>query len=112
MGIRPIFSERQLTPYKEGQEAEMPEEPILINGQEEYEVERILRERISRGKLQLLIRWKGYGPEYDTWQTLDTLTNAVAAVTQYYKEHESQYPSKRKVLEDWIEKYTNPNITA
>ncbi|KAK6045605.1 chromo' (CHRromatin Organization MOdifier) domain protein [Cooperia oncophora] len=35
---------------------------------EEYVVEKILDKRIRKGKVEYYIRWKGYGPEEDTWE--------------------------------------------
>ncbi|CAO4377090.1 unnamed protein product [Caenorhabditis nigoni] len=35
------------------------------NGQ--YRIEKVLDERIVRGKKQVLVRWEGYGPEFDSW---------------------------------------------
>ncbi|KAL0491213.1 hypothetical protein AKO1_013300 [Acrasis kona] len=52
-------------------------ERIEIESQDEeevYEVEKILNKRITRGKVIYLLRWKGYGPEYDTWEPSCNLT--------------------------------------
>lgn len=39
----------------------------------DYEVEDILDQRVKFSKLQYLIRWKGYGPQHDTWERADGL---------------------------------------
>ena len=53
--------------------------PDIIEGKEEYEVERILKSRKARGrggKKQYLVRWLGYGEEHDSWIHKDNLGNA------------------------------------
>jgi hypothetical protein len=43
------------------------------NGVAEYEVECVLAQRGSGARRELLIRWKGYGPEHDQWQSRSQL---------------------------------------
>ncbi|CAJ0945531.1 unnamed protein product, partial [Ranitomeya imitator] len=40
---------------------------VLVEGELEYVVEKILDSRISRRKLQYLVKWKGYGQEDNSW---------------------------------------------
>ncbi|CAJ0926531.1 unnamed protein product, partial [Ranitomeya imitator] len=44
-----------------------PPAPVLVEGELEYVVEKILDSRISRRKLQYLVKWKGYGQEENSW---------------------------------------------
>ncbi|CAJ0951578.1 unnamed protein product [Ranitomeya imitator] len=44
-----------------------PPAPVLIEGELEYVVEKILDSHISRLKLQYLVKWKGYGQEDNSW---------------------------------------------
>ncbi|CAJ0943504.1 unnamed protein product [Ranitomeya imitator] len=44
-----------------------PPAPVLVEGELEYVVEKILDSRISRQKLQYLVKWKGYGQEDNSW---------------------------------------------
>ncbi|CAJ0945610.1 unnamed protein product [Ranitomeya imitator] len=44
-----------------------PPAPVLVEGELEYIVEKILDSRISRRKLQYLVKWKGYGQEDNSW---------------------------------------------
>ena len=41
--------------------------PDLINGEEEWEIEKILGHWTYRRKKQFLIQWKGYVPANDSW---------------------------------------------
>ncbi|CAJ0950051.1 unnamed protein product, partial [Ranitomeya imitator] len=44
-----------------------PPAPVLVEEELEYVVEKILDSRISRRKLQYLVKWKGYGQEDNSW---------------------------------------------
>ncbi|CAJ0926263.1 unnamed protein product [Ranitomeya imitator] len=44
-----------------------PPAPVLVEGELEYVVEKILDSRFSRRKLQNLVKWKGYGQEDNSW---------------------------------------------
>jgi hypothetical protein len=70
--LHPVFHVDLLTPYCEtefhGANYDKPP-PDLINGEEEYEVERIVASRrFGRGrKLQYLVKWKGYLDAENQW---------------------------------------------
>jgi hypothetical protein len=70
--LHPVFHVDLLTPYREtefhGANYDKPP-PDLINGEEEYKVERIVASRrFGRGrKLQYLIKWKGYPDAENQW---------------------------------------------
>ncbi|CAJ0950807.1 unnamed protein product, partial [Ranitomeya imitator] len=44
-----------------------PPAPVLVEGELEYFVEKILDSRVSRRKLQYLVKWKGYAQEDNSW---------------------------------------------
>jgi len=52
-------------PQVEGQK-KIPPKLVIIEGEEEFEVEKILNKRMVRGKEKFLVRWKGYMTEEDT----------------------------------------------
>jgi hypothetical protein len=64
--------------------------PIEINGNLEFEVEKILDSkhdcRYSSGILYL-VRWKGYGPGGDTWEGIKNLKHAKKAIADFHKKH-------------------------
>ena len=71
-----------------------PPLPELIDGEEEYEVERILDHRVNkRGKKSFLIRWLGYGPEHDSWVPMANLDNCPDLLDKYW--NDSALASKR-----------------
>ena len=51
----------------------LPMPPIVIDGQDEYKVKKLLQKRsVRRGQgwsTQYLVRWLTYGPEDNTWET-------------------------------------------
>jgi len=60
----------ELEPYYEdnfGRKQEPPP-PIIINKEEEFEVEEILDVRKYYGKIQYLIKWKGYQLSDASWE--------------------------------------------
>jgi hypothetical protein len=54
------------TPQFESQSLPEPPPPIIVDGEEEFEVEEILDSRLHRGNVQYLMKWKGY-PEAHNW---------------------------------------------
>ena len=80
--IHPVFHASLLTPYKENDIYPQPP-PDLINGEEEYEVEWILKHRGHPKRHQYLIRWKGYTADEDSWQNEADLGNALELLQEY-----------------------------
>jgi hypothetical protein len=76
--IHNVFHATLLSPYKETEEhgRNFPEPPPdLIDGEEEWEVERIIGMRhFGRNKtLQYRVRWKGYSEAHDTWEPKENI---------------------------------------
>ena len=61
--------------------------PVVIKGEEEWEVERILNKRRIQGKDKYLVRWKEFTAESDTWEGRENLENAREAIEEYKKEY-------------------------
>ena len=62
--------------------------PIIdIDGQHAYEVSKIIDKKSYRAgsqvRVQYLVRWKGYGPRDDTWQSKSSLRHAQEAIREY-----------------------------
>ena len=69
--IHPVFHVSKLKPYKASGRVQPPPVPIEIEGELEYEVERILDKRINkqsrrRDSVEYLVKWLGYGHEHNS----------------------------------------------
>ena len=89
-GIHDVFHASLLTPYHETEAhganyLEPP--PDVIEGEEEYEVEKILDSKRTRRnkKLHYLIRWKGYSEAHDTWEPEENVEHAQELIKQFHK---------------------------
>ena len=94
--IHPIVNVSRVQLYKpqvEGQK-KIPPKPVIIEGEEEFEVEKILNKRMVQEKEKFLVRWKGYTAEKDTWESRENLEN----VKELVKEFEREYGEEVKEL--------------
>merc|ERR1712123_561771 len=46
---------------------------VMSASEEEYEVDRIINDRVEKGEKQYLIRWKNFGADDDTWEPVSNL---------------------------------------
>ena len=84
-----VFHVGLLRRYNPSAEAQMPPMPEVIDGEPEFEVEKILEHR-QRGKGRhrqtwYLLRWKGYSTDYDTWEPDTNLTSCRELLQEYWK---------------------------
>jgi len=87
--IHPVVNVSRICRYigqVEGQKKEQPA-PVIIKGEEEWKVERILNKRQVRGKDKYLVCWKGFTAESDTWEGRENLENAKEVIEEFEKEY-------------------------
>jgi len=77
---------RLYTSQVKGQK-KIPLKPVIIEGEEKFEVEKILNKRVVRGKEKFLVRWKGYMAEADMWESRENLENAKELVEEFEREY-------------------------
>jgi hypothetical protein len=101
MPIHNVFHVSLLKTYTPGK-TPIPPMPITIDGELEYEVERILIHRelkLKKGiKREFLIKWVGYGPEHCTWEPEAHLQNAQEALHDYWEMHKHLQAAQQKRL--------------
>ena len=99
--IHPVFHASLLSPYCEnsvhGPNFPKPP-PDLITGEEEYEIDRILRHRGKPRNCSFLIQWKGYSAEEDSWVSEKDLSHATEALQEYKTLHPSAFPQKIRAI--------------
>jgi hypothetical protein len=88
--IHPVFHVVKLKPAPDdpiaGCRVNPPPDPVLVDGEEEYEVEEIMNSRFFNHKLQFLVAWKGYGQEEWSWVTEKDL-HALELVEAFYQKN-------------------------
>ena len=95
--IHLVFHASLLSPYREnsvhGPNFPKPP-PDLIAGEEEYEIDRILRHRGTPRNRSFLIRWKGYTAEEDSWIPEANLSHATEILKEYKDLHPQAFPPR------------------
>ena len=88
MQVHDVFHVSLLKPYSDDPNVAPPPAPIVVDGELEYTVERIMRHRDKRygrtTKREFLVRWLDYGPEHDTWEPESNMSNSTEAIADYW----------------------------
>lgn len=88
----PVFNIDHLKPYRSsedkwGDRTLMKESSRPKAASEEYAVEAIVGHHRKKRGLEWLVRWEGYGPQFDTWEPTSCLKNAPAVLSEYKRAH-------------------------
>ena len=82
--IFPVFHTSEIRPFSENDNdlfpsrALIPPEPITIDGQQEFFIDKIVDERRKGKKTSYRVRWQGEGPEGDLWLSAEELCDCEA----------------------------------
>ena len=78
--IHNVFHVSQLKKHIPGGSCTTPPEPIQVEGEENFEMEALLKHR-SRGNSRLyLVRWLGYGSDHDEWVHEEELADGAGVI--------------------------------
>ncbi|KAF7777779.1 hypothetical protein Agabi119p4_3851 [Agaricus bisporus var. burnettii] len=85
--IHPVVNVSRIVLYREQVEGQgsKPAPAVEIEGEQEWEVEKILNAKWFRGKKRYLVRWKGYTAEADSWEPEENLVNAKELITEFHQ---------------------------
>jgi len=85
--LHPVFNVVKLFATPEDpileRKLQAPPPPIVIDGEEEWEVEEILDSCWHRRRFQFLVKWKGFSREHNSWEVASNV-KALDLVAEYY----------------------------
>jgi Chromo (CHRromatin Organisation MOdifier) domain len=88
--LHPVFPVVKLTPALPdpipGRRSAPPPPPVLVDGEEHFTVEKILDSRVRRGRLQYLVKWKGYDDGHNSWEPREDVASP-ALVKRFHSQH-------------------------
>ena len=86
--IHNVFHVSKLKEFHDDGRMQSPPPPILVEGEEEYEIDKVYKHRdLKKGKSirrEYLVRWKGYGVEHDEYLPEKDLANAQEKIQEYW----------------------------
>ena len=86
--LHPVFNVVKLTPAPDdpilGRRPHPPPLPEIINGVEEWIVEKILDSQMINWKLHYLVKWEGFRIEHNSWEPANNV-HALEHVAEFYR---------------------------
>ena len=108
MRIHPVFYSGLLQLFKRhdypGRETIIRPDPEVIEGEEEYEIEKIITGKPEGNRFKYLVHWKGYSNADRTWEYFNKdLRHASEFIKEYHNEN-PEAPKPRN-LTKWLERH-------
>ena len=97
--VHPVFHVANLKRFHESMEfdrEEMPPPPVIVEGEEEYEVESILRHKGQGARRLYLVVWKGYPITEASWEPESNLRNASRTLEEYLRRDAADQRAQRR----------------
>jgi hypothetical protein len=108
-----VFNEALLKPYyaptfpeqiKKEKKKKCQQEQENISG--DYKVEELMDSRVSKGRLEYLVKWKNYPLEEASWEPEKNLANAKETITKFHRKHPAA-PRKVRAADFQFKRYEN-----
>jgi len=91
-----------------GRKPQAPPPPIIVDGEEEWEVEEILDSHWHWRRFQFLVKWKGFSREHNSWEAASNV-KTLDLVAEYYP----KYPAApRHICQTDFNTIFNPGTIA
>lgn len=94
--IHDVFHVSLLERYRQRPGAEPPE-PQEIEGNLEFNVERILDTRMAGRRREFKVRWEGWAPAHDSWEPEENLKNSPEALKDFWSSVEQIEAGKKQL---------------
>ena len=97
--IHSVFHVANLKRFQESVEFDregVPPPPIIVEGEEEYEVDSILRHKGQGARRLYLVVWKGYPITEASWEPESNLRNAPRILEEYLRRHAADQRDQRR----------------
>ena len=97
--IHPVFHVSNLKRFHRSTEferEEQPPPPVLVDGEEEYEVEAILRHKGQGARRLYQVLWRGYPGTEASWEPESHLRNAPHILDEYLRRIAADQQEKRR----------------
>ena len=97
--IYPVFHVSNLKRYRRSTQfdrEEQPPPPVLVDGEEEYEVEAILRHKGQGARRLYQVLWRGYPVTEASWEPESHLRNAPRILDEYLRRIAADQQEKRR----------------
>jgi hypothetical protein len=75
-------------------------EAALQPGEDEYEMEKVVADRLIGGKKEYLVKWKGWADKHNSWEPVEHLANVLDDIKEYHKAKEAANAAHLKRLKD------------